>query len=205
MYPNYVGSEAALASENVYFTDYHAKKEGFEMTMHPFARNAVAAFDWGGVIMNRYLSRDNKSRHQRFTSDVFEMATAITNQCSVNCIAMQPNNLEELPQFELDFLKQIPTAWDETRFIDGYPTRYAVIARRTGNSWYLGGINGTDKALTLTLQLPMFTGKTVKMYVDNPIKKGELLPTSVLKTLKVNKKGEAKVTIQPMGGLIIVE
>jgi hypothetical protein len=43
------------------------------------------------------------------------------------------------------------------------------------------------------------------MYVDNPIKKGELLPTSVLKTLKVNKKGEAKVTIQPMGGLIIVE
>jgi hypothetical protein len=205
MYPNYVGSEAALASENVYFTDYHAKKEGFEMTMHPFARNAVAAFDWGGVIMNRYLSRDNKSRHQRFTSDVFEMATAITNQCSVNCIAMQPNNLEELPQFELDFLKQIPTAWDETRFIDGYPTRYAVIARRTGNSWYLGGINGTDKALTLTLQLPMFTGKTVKMYIDNPIKKGELLPTSVLKTLKVNKKGEAKVTIQPMGGLIIVE
>ena len=205
MYPNYVGSEAALASENVYFTDYHAKKEGFEMTMHPFARNAVAAFDWGGVIMNRYLSRDNKSRHQRFTSDVFEMATAITNQCSVNCIAMQPNNLEELPQFELDFLKQIPTAWDETRFIDGYPTRYAVIARRTGNSWYLGGINGTDKALTLTLQLPMFTGKTVKMYIDNPIKKGELIPTSVLKTLKVNKKGEAKVTIQPMGGLIIVE
>ena len=115
MYPNYVGSEGALASENVYFTDYHAKKEGFEMTMHPFSRNAVAAFDWGGVIMNRYMSRDNKSRHQRFTSDVFEMATAITNQCSVNCIAMQPNNLNELPQFELDFLRQIPTAWDETR------------------------------------------------------------------------------------------
>ena len=203
MYPNYVGSEGALASENVYFTDYHAKKEGFEMTMHPFSRNAVAAFDWGGVIMNRYLSRDNKSRHQRFTSDVFEMATAITNQCSVNCIAMQPNNLNELPQFELDFLRQIPTSWDETRFIDGYPTRYAVIARRTGNQWYIGGLNGTDQPITLTLQLPMFAGKTVQYYVDEPKKAGEILPTSALKSLKVNKKGEAKVTIQPMGGIIL--
>ena len=55
MYPNYVSSEAALASENVYFTDYHAKKEAFEMTMHPFSRNAVASFDWGGVMMNKYL------------------------------------------------------------------------------------------------------------------------------------------------------
>ncbi|MBR6937504.1 MAG: glycoside hydrolase family 97 catalytic domain-containing protein [Prevotella sp.] len=203
MYPNYVGSEGALASENVYFTDYHAKKEGFEMTMHPFSRNAVAAFDWGGVIMNRYLSRDNKSRHQRFTSDVFEMATAITNQCSVNCIAMQPNNLNELPQFELDFLRQIPTSWDETRFIDGYPTRYVVIARRTGNQWYVGGLNGTDQPITLTLQLPMFAGKTVQYYVDEPKKAGEILPTSALKSLKVNKKGEAKVTIQPMGGIIL--
>lgn len=203
MYPNYVGSEGALASENVYFTDYHAKKEGFEMTMHPFSRNAVAAFDWGGVIMNRYLSRDNKSRHQRFTSDVFEMATAITNQCSVNCIAMQPNNLNELPQFELDFLRQIPTSWDETRFIDGYPTRYAVIARRTGNQWYIGGLNGTDQPISLTLQLPMFAGKTVQYYVDESKKAGEILPTSALKSLKVNKKGEAKVTIQPMGGIIL--
>ena len=96
MYPNYVSSEAALASENVYFTDYHAKKEAFEMTMHPFSRNAVASFDWGGVMMNKYFSKDNKSRHQRYTSDVFEMATAITNQSSVNCICLYPNNLQDV-------------------------------------------------------------------------------------------------------------
>ena len=204
MYPNYVGSEAALASENVYFSDYHAKKEGFEMSMHPFARNAVGSFDWGGVMMNHFMSRDNKSRHQRFTSDIFEMATSITNQCSVNCVAMYPNNLTELPQFVLDFLRQIPTRWDEVRFIDGYPTEYAVIARRTGSKWYIGGINGTDKPMTLTLSLPMFVGKTVQYYTDEPKKEGELLPAPALKTLKVNKKGEAKVTIQPMGGIILM-
>ncbi len=42
------------------------------MTMHPFSRNAVASFDWGGVMMNKYFSKDNKSRHQRYTSDVLD-------------------------------------------------------------------------------------------------------------------------------------
>ena len=214
MYPNYVASEAALASENVYFTDYHAKKEAFEMTMHPFSRNAVGSFDWGGVMMNKYMSRDNKSRHQRFTSDVFEMATAITNQSSVNCVCLYPNNLEDVPQWELDWLKAVPTAWEDVKFIAGYPTKYAVVARKASSAngstaqksngkWFVGGLNATDKPLTLTLDLPMFAGKTVEYLTDMPKKKGDKFFTSVKKTLKVGKDGKAKVTIQPMGGIVI--
>ena len=214
MYPNYVSSEAALASENVFFTDYHAKKEAFEMTMHPFSRNAVASFDWGGVMMNKYFSKDNKSRHQRFTSDVFEMATAITNQSSVNCICLYPNNLQDVPQWELDWLKNVPTAWEDTKYIAGYPTKYAVVARKssvengsgaalTAGRWFVGGLNATDKPLALTLDLPMFAGKTVTYITDQPKKKGEKFFTSVKKTLKVGKDGKAKVVIQPNGGIII--
>ena len=214
MYPNYVSSEAALASENVYFTDYHAKKEAFEMTMHPFSRNAVASFDWGGVMMNKYFSKDNKSRHQRYTSDVFEMATAITNQSSVNCICLYPNNLQDVPQWELDWLKNVPTAWEDTRFIAGYPTKYAVVARKssvengsgaalTAGRWFVGGLNATDKPLALTLDLPMFAGKTVTYITDQPKKKGEKFFTSAKKALKVGKDGKAKVVIQPNGGIII--
>ena len=214
MYPNYVSSEAALASENVYFTDYHAKKEAFEMTMHPFSRNAVASFDWGGVMMNKYFSKDNKSRHQRYTSDVFEMATAITNQSSVNCICLYPNNLQDVPQWELDWLKNVPTAWEDTKFIAGYPTKYAVVARKssvengsgaalTAGRWFVGGLNATEKPLALTLDLPMFAGKTVTYITDQPKKKGEKFFTSIKKTLKVGKNGKAKVVIQPNGGIII--
>ena len=205
MYPNFVASEAFLASENIFFTEYHAKKEGFELTMHPFSRNAVAAADWGGVLMNRYMSRDNKSRHQRYTSDIFEMASSIVIQTSVNCVAIYPNNLEELPQFELDFLREIPTTWDEVQYIDGYPTQFVVLARRTGNKWYVGGLNGTQEKKVLTLSLPMFAGKTVRYYTDKPQKKGELLPTSELKTLKVGADGKAKVSIQAMGGIILAD
>ena len=214
MYPNYVSSEAALASENVFFTDYHAKKEAFEMTMHPFSRNAVASFDWGGVMMNKYFSKDNKGRHQRYTSDVFEMATAITNQSSVNCVCLYPNNLEDVPQWELDWLKAVPTAWDDVKYLAGYPTQYAVVARKASSSngstaaqsngkWFVGGLNATDKPLTLTLDLPMFAGKTVEYLTDMPKKKGEKFFASVKKTLKVGKDGKAKVTIQPKGGIII--
>ena len=198
MYPNYVASEAVLASENVFFTEEAAIREPFDLTLHPFCRNATASMDWGGIIMNKCLSKDNKSRHTRKTTDIFEMASGITMQTSVQCVAMQPNNLTELPQFEMDFLRQLPTTWDETRLIDGYPGRYAVLARRHGQDWYIAGLSAEKQPLTLTLDLPMFeSGTVLKYYVDS--KQGE--PT--LTTLKVNKKQQAKVTLQPNGGMIL--
>ena len=204
MYPNYVASEAALASENVFFSQHHCDNEGFELTMHPFSRNALGAFDWGGIIMNRRLSKDNASRNYRRTSDTFEMASGIVIQTAVNCVAMQPNNLKELQPFELDFLRNLPTTWDETCFIDGYPTRYVVLARRHGSQWYVAGLNGTTEPMNLTLSLPMFAGQTVQYYTDRPAAKVEnALPEPELHTLKVDKKGRAKVTIQPMGGMIL--
>ncbi len=210
MYPNFVASEAALASENVYFTEHHAKQEGFELCMHPFCRNTVAAFDWGGIMMNRHMSRDNKSRHRRWTTDTFEMASGIVLQTSVNCVAIYPNNL--LPaadggmlDFQKDFLKKLPTTWDEVQFIDGYPTEYVVLARRADNRWYVAGLNGTNSAKTLTLSLPMMAGQTVNVYSDEVAKKGDSDSTPVIKPVKIGKKGTLKVTLQPMGGLIITE
>ena len=199
MYPNYVASEAVLASENVFFNEGAAIKQPFDLTLHPFCRNATASMDWGGIIMNKYLSKDNKSRHSRKTTDIFEMASGIIMQTSVQCVAMQPNNLEELPQFEMDFLRSLPTTWDETRYVDGYPGKYVVLARRHGNDWYVAGLSAEKQPLSLTLDLPMFApGQALQYYVDDK-KTGE--PT--LTTLKIDKKGQAKVILQPNGGLIL--
>lgn len=202
MYPNFVASEAVLASENVFFEEHHAQQEAFQLTLHPFCRNAVATMDWGGTIMNRYISKDNKSRHKRYTTDVFEMAVAIVAQSSIQCIALQPNNLTELPQFELDFLKDVPTTWDETLFIDGYPGKYVVMARRHGDKWYTVGLNATDKPMTFSIELPDRDAKTVDVYSDKTAKKGEMAE-SQLKSVKVDKNHKVKVTMQPNGGFII--
>jgi len=208
MYPNYVASEAVLASENTYFNEYHAKKEGYELTMHPFCRNTVGSMDWGGTLMNKWLNKEDEpgKRHRRYTSDTFEMAAGIMNQTTIQCIDMQPSNLKSLQQHELEFLKGIPTTWSETKFIDGYPTKYAVLARKsTEGKWYVTGLNGENTPRTLTLNVPMLKGKTITYYTDEPLKKGQLFPNPVKKTAKIDNKGNVKVTMQGLGGIILVE
>ena len=198
MYPNFVASEAVLASENLFFGEEATFREGFDLTLHPFCRNATASMDWGGIIMNKYISKDNKSRHTRKTTDIFELASGLIMQTSVQCVALQPNNLDELPEFELDFLYGLPTTWEETRFIDGYPGRYVVLARKaTDGNWYVAGLNALKEPLTLTLDLPMFApGETIRYFVDEKDGSPTVYP------LKIDKKGRAKVTIQPNGGMI---
>ena len=199
MYPNYVASEAVLASENVFFSEGHAKGEAFELCLHPFIRNAAGPMDWGGTIMNKYLSRDNKSRHRRYTTDIFEMAVAIVTQTPIQCIAIQPNNLKELPQFELDFLKKVPTTWNDTRFLDGYPGKYVALARQHGDNWYVAGLNAESQAKTLTIKMPEWKGKTVNYYVDGAQNGPQL------RQLKFDKTGQAKATIQSNGGIILTD
>ena len=97
----------------------------------------------------------------------------------------------------------MPTTWNETQFIDGYPTKSVILARRTGNDWYVAGLNGTGEAMTQTISLPMFAGQEVTLYCDNVKKEGETVASSYTKKVKVNKKGLLKVTMQPLGGLII--
>ena len=197
MYPNFVASEAVLASENLFFAEDATIREGFDLTLHPFCRNATASMDWGGIVMNKWMSRDNKSRHTRKTTDIFELATGITMQTSVQCVAMQPNNLDELPQFEMDYLRQLPTTWEETRYIDGYPGKYVVMARKATNGhWYIAGLNAKTEPISLTLDLNNY-GALSKLLVDN--KKGQPVQTA----LKTDKSGKVKVTIQPNGGLVI--
>ncbi len=204
IYPNYVSSEAVLASENVYFTEHHAQQEPFQLTMHPFCRNAVGTMDWGGIILNRYMSRDNRSRHQRQTTNVFELASGITNQTALQCVAMQPNNLDELTEVELGFLRQLPTTWDETRFIDGYPGRYVVMARRHDTQWFVAGLNALKEPLTLTLDLGFMQTPTVSILNDWADKQGNVAGTARTDA-RLNKKGLLRVTMQPNGGFVITQ
>ncbi len=80
-----------------------------------------------------------------------------------------------------------------------FPGKYVVLARRHGDQWYIGGLNALKEPLKLTLDLPMLAGKTLDYLVDD--KKGQ--PTKT--TLKVDKQGRAKVTIQSNGGIILIE
>lgn len=197
MFPNYAGSEAVLASEMLYFSEGIRKEEAFFATLHPFIRNTVGSMEFGGTFLNKYLTKSNKEKNKRLTTDGFQLATAVLFQNPVQMFAVMPNNLTDAPKFQLDFMKSVPTQWNDTQYIDGYPGKYAVIARKNGDSYYIAGVNAENSVQKLTLKLPMLAGKTVKLINDDS--KG----MTSEKTVSVNKNGELKIEIQSKGGFVI--
>ena len=197
MYPNYVASEAVLASENLHFGQGACDAEARNGCTHPFIRNTVGSMDFGGSALNKFYNADNKRGTHRVTSDVYALATAVLFQSSVQHFALAPNNIDDAPAWAIDFMKQVPTTWDEVRFIDGYPGRYVIIARRCGAKWYVAGINADAQPLKTTISLPT-TSPTVQLYSDDAQLNGSV------KTMKV-KKNKLTVTIPCNGGIVITD
>ncbi len=197
MYPNYVGSEAVLASENIYFQQHFCDEEAFNATLHPFIRNTVGSMEFGGTFLNKYMYRDNKSGNVRRTTDAFELATAILFQNPIQNFALAPNNLTDAPQICLDFMKQVPTTWDSTRYIDGYPGRFAVIERTHGATRYVAGINATDEPIEVVIP-GLKKGDTVEIIRDGADRE------PVKETVTVGRKAP-KVVIPTGGGFVATQ
>jgi len=198
MYPNYAASEAVLASENLHFGQGACDAEARNACIHPFIRNTVGSMDFGGSALNKRYSADNQRGTFRRTSDVYALATAVLFQSAVQHFALAPNNLTDAPAWAIDFMKQVPTTWDEVKFIDGYPGRYVILARRSGDRWYVVGVNAEKLPLKKTITLPMFPqGSQLQVYSDDAQLNGSV------KTVKQNKKQQLAVTIPCNGGLVV--
>jgi hypothetical protein len=152
MYPNYVGSEAVRASENLVFSQYECDQEAQAACLHPFIRNAVGSMEFGGCFMNERLDRTNARGTIRRTTDVFQLATCVLFQNPIQNFALAPNNMQDAPKVCLDFLREVPTIWDETRYIDGLPGEYVVLARRNGDKWYVAAANAVDQTLEVNVK-----------------------------------------------------
>ena len=201
MYPNFASSEAVLASENLHFSQGSCDNEAFNATLHPFIRNTVGSMDLGGSALNKYYNADNAPRgSRRVTSDVYALATAVLFQSPVQHFALAPNNLTDSPSWAIDFMKEVPTTWDEVRFIDGYPGKYVILARRHGDKWYIAGVNAQKETLKLKVNLPMFSnGEKVKLFSDDKALQGGV------KQIGIGKKQELQLSIPCNGGVLITK
>lgn len=200
MYPNYVGSEAVLASENLIFSQHADDTEAFNATLHPFIRNTIGSMEFGGTILNKRLNKTNDGGTYRRTTDVFQIATAVLFQNPIQNFAVTPNNLYDAPSSMIEFMKEVPTTWDETRFIDGYPGKYCVLARRHNGRWYIAGVSAMKEPLKLELNLPMLSdGDECTYYYDNKGRQPQK------ETLKIRKSSSVPVVIQPEGGVVIMK
>ena len=201
MYPNFASSEAVLASENLHFSQGSCDNEAFNATLHPFIRNTVGSMDFGGSALNKYYNADNAPRgSRRVTSDVYALATAVLFQSPVQHFALAPNNLTDSPSWAIDFMKEVPTTWDEVRFIDGYPGKYVILARRHGDKWYIAGVNAQKETLKLKVNLPMFSnGEKVRLFSDDKALQGGV------KHIEIGKRQELQLSIPCNGGILITK
>lgn len=201
MYPNFTAAEAVRASENLFFSEWECDNEAFSATFHPVCRNAVAAMDFGGSTLNKWWNSTDTpgKRHARKTSDVFQLATSVMFQSPVQHFAISPTNLQTAPEWALDFMKNVPTTWDDVKFIDGYPGKYMIMARRHGDTWYVTGINAMKEPLKTKISLPMLKGGTIKLYSDDKDLNGKV------KDVKLGKNQTIDIEIPTNGAFIAVQ
>ncbi|MDY5035229.1 MAG: glycoside hydrolase family 97 C-terminal domain-containing protein, partial [Prevotella sp.] len=120
--------------------------------------------------------------------------------------ADKPESYLAQPRDVRDFMSALPTTWDETRLLGGYPGEWVVMARRSGSTWYVTGINGKDTAQTLSFDTSILPKGRYTLFTDKPGYKGELPANNpepwIIKTWK--GKAPSKMTCQPRGGFVYV-
>jgi alpha-glucosidase len=190
-YPNLVTMEGVRGEEYVTFAQYFADNQPWHCTMLPFTRNLFDPMDFTPVNFSGI------PHIKRRTTDGFELALSVIFTSGIQHIAETPTGMAEQKEFVRQYMRTLPERWDDVKFIDGYPGKFVVLARRAGNMWYIAGINGEDHERTITLNAP-FLGKISK---GNIITDSEDAKGFVEKD--VDLSAPLKLTMQPYGGFVI--
>jgi len=184
--------EAIRGFEFATFDQATADLVASKATTLAFTRNAFDPMDFTPVCFTEY---DN---NKRMTGNGTELALAVLFLSGVQHYAETPEGMATVPGYVKEMMKEIPVSWDETRFIDGYPGRYLVMARRSGNDWYVAGVNAEKDALSLYLWLPFAEG-----LAGTIITEGETLRSFSQDSITPGTSGGTGVEILPNGGFVM--
>ena len=189
-YPNLISTEAVYGAEQYNNGAALTPLASRHNTILPFTRNVIGPMDYTPVTFTN-------SQHPHITSYAHELALAVVFESGIQHFADRPSGYYALPEKPKEFLMGIPTAWDDSRLIDGEPGEKAVVARRKGTKWYIGGINGAGHEKELTLQFK-FLGPG--QHTLSLIEDGDDAKSFSTKTISVNKGSVIKVHCLGMGG-----
>jgi hypothetical protein len=157
-WPNFLTCEAVLGTESYFYEPRYTEKAAELNTVLPFTRNAIGPMDSTPVACT-------PRKYKRTTTAAHELATAIILNSGIIHYADKPEFFESLPPAALQIFRDAPARWDETRCLMGEPGRDVVFARRSGNSWFIAGLNGTGEPLAATLDLSAFRDFTKRTLI----------------------------------------
>ncbi len=159
----------------------------------PFTRNVVGPMDYTPCAFT-------DSQHPHITSDAHELALLVVFESSLQHLADRPEGFLAQPKQVQNLISELPTAWDDTKFIAGYPSESIIMARKRENSWYIAGLNGTNEEKTLTVDLSLIGEKIseITLYKDNLADKKEMQ----IETISA-KENSLEINTLPRGGFVI--
>ena len=191
-YPNLMTTEAVYGAEWYNNGPVLTDKAAVHNTTLPFTRNVIGSMDYTPVTFSN-------SQNPHITSYAHELALSVVFESGFQHFADRPSAYESLPAEPKNFLKHVPVSWDDTKLIDGYPGEKIIIARRKGNQWYIGGLNGRDQTQTLIVR---FDFPDKRNYNFQLIKDGENKEAFSSETIKIKKGDTLKIECLPRGGFV---
>jgi hypothetical protein len=191
-FPNLVTMEAVKGMEYCTFDQGNANREPQHCCVLPFTRNVISSMDFTPTVID-----PNIRGVKLITKPVFELALPVVFESGITHLGLVPDEYKLMPDYVVEFLQNVPTAWDETRFVDGYPGKFVVIARRSGDVWYIAGINGTEQEMDLSLDLNFIPNiENASLFTDGPDR------TFVKKTFELAARDKLNIKILPHGGFV---
>jgi hypothetical protein len=194
-YPHLMTTEAIYGMEMVTFDQHAADVQANHCAMLPFTRNAFDPMDFTPMNLTGLTS----SNCTRKTTPAFELALSVLFLSGIQHFAQAPEGMTKVSDDVKLFLKTLPDYWDDVKFLEGYPGKYAVIARRSGNRWYIAGINGEKNEKKVSLDLTSFRKIKATLFTDGAA--GELLSKTISNTAKQKK---SDIMLKANSGFVIV-
>ncbi len=195
-YPNFMTSEAVQGYEMITFNQNDANRFPAHAIMVAMVRNAFDPMDF--TPMNLYRI----PRIKRVTTSSFELATSVLFLSGIQHYAESPDGMMHVPEYVKDFLKKLPGNWDDVKFIEGYPGKSYVVARKAGTKWYVAGINGESVEKSLTLDLSFLKNKKGNLLVSGNATGNE--PSFEQKHVVLPLTGKLNITLKANDGFVAV-
>ncbi len=190
-FPNLMTMEAIKGFEFGTFDQKDQDPIAAHAVMALYARNVFDPMDFTPMVFGEIPNI------KLVTENSFELAESVLMVSGVQHFAEIPEGMATAPDYVKNFLRELPREWDDVKFIDGYPGKYIVLARRAVDAWYIAGLNAETQPKILTLDLT-FAGD----------KKGILIgggdTDRSFAQQEVTSAGSQTITLRPSAGFVMV-
>jgi hypothetical protein len=197
-YPNLVAMEAVKGSEAYIFDgDNFRPNVPAHHTILPFTRNVIGPMDFTPTIIG------NGRGVEHLTTDVHEIALLNTFESGVTHLVDRVQSYTGLPVLAKTIITNLPTTWDETHLVEGFPGTHVVMARRKGENWYISGINGENQIRNLSFSLPFVaSGDYTKQLLSDGVTPQDINTSEI--AFLIQSGNMISQTMQPYGGFLMV-